>query len=335
MALPLDFEKPLFELETKINELRTFSHEKDLDFTSEIATLEQKAEELRKKIYRDLTPWQQAQLARHPDRPNTIEYIRLIFEEFFEMKGDRLYGDDPAIMGGIGRFQGRPVTVIGHVKGKDTKENIYRNFGMPHPEGYRKALRLMRQAAKFGRPIICFIDTPGAYCGIGAEERGQAEAIARNLFEMAALPVPIISVIIGEGGSGGALALGVADRLLMMEHAVYSVASPESAASILFKDATLAPQAAAAMGITAERLKDLKLIDRIVPEPSGGAHRNPIGTAKELAAALSGELESLMALSDQELLEGRYSKYRNLGLHCIDDQPFAPCGADASDAAEM
>ncbi|ABZ82705.1 acetyl-CoA carboxylase, carboxyl transferase, alpha subunit [Heliomicrobium modesticaldum Ice1] len=333
MALPLDFEKPLFELETKIDELRTFSQEKDLDFSSEIATLEQKAEELRKKIYRDLTPWQQAQLARHPDRPNTIEYIRLLFEEFYEMKGDRLYGDDPAIVGGIARFQGRPVTVIGHVKGKDTKENIYRNFGMPHPEGYRKALRLMRQAAKFSRPIICFIDTPGAYCGIGAEERGQAEAIARNLLEMAALPVPIISVIIGEGGSGGALALGVADRLLMLEHAVYSVASPESAASILFKDASLAPQAAAAMGITAERLKDLKLIDRIVPEPSGGAHRNPIGTAKELATALSEEIENLLALSAQELVDSRYAKYRNLGLHCIEDASCGTFEAEATDAS--
>ncbi|WP_207708786.1 acetyl-CoA carboxylase carboxyl transferase subunit alpha [Heliobacterium mobile] len=318
MALPLEFEKPLFELETKINELRTFSQEKGLDFSSEIATLEMKAEELRQKIYRDLTPWQQAQLARHPDRPNTVEYIRLMIQDFFELKGDRLYGDDPAILGGVGRFQGRPVTVIGHVKGKDTKENIYRNFGMPHPEGYRKALRLMRQAAKFNRPIFCFIDTPGAYCGIGAEERGQAEAIARNLFEMAGFTVPIISVIIGEGGSGGALALGVADRVMMMEHAVYSVASPESAASILFKDAGLAPTAAAAMGITAERLKELQLIDRIVPEPSGGAHRNPAGTAKELADAFAAELEQLLSLSKEELVQKRYEKYRNLGLHTIE-----------------
>ncbi|QGG46665.1 acetyl-CoA carboxylase carboxyltransferase subunit alpha [Heliorestis convoluta] len=314
---PLDFEKPLYELEAKIEELRAFTRDKNLDLVGEIVTLEKKAQELKKNIYQNLTPWQQAQLARHPLRPNSVEYTRLLVENFFELKGDRLYGDDPAIFGGIGLFHNRPVTVIGHVKGRDTKENLYRNFGMPHPEGYRKALRLMRQAAKFNRPIICFIDTPGAYCGIGAEERGQAEAIARNLFEMATFPVPIISVVIGEGGSGGALALGVGDRLLMMEHAIYSVASPESAASILFKDSTQAPRAASAMGITAERLYELKVIDRIVPEPSGGAHRDPAGAAQELEKALEEELSALLQ-SKEDLLSKRYEKYRRMGLNALD-----------------
>lgn len=317
MAAPLDFERPLFELEAKISELRVFSKEKGLDLSDEIATLEQKMLELGQKIYRDMTPWQQAQLARHPERPNTSDYIRMLVQDFFELKGDRLYGDDPAITGGIGRFQGRPVTVLGHVKGKDTKENLYRNFGMPHPEGYRKALRLMQQAAKFNRPIICFIDTPGAYCGIGAEERGQAEAIAHNLYVMATLPVPIISVVIGEGGSGGALALGVADKLMMMEHSIYSVASPESAASILFKDASQAPRAAGVMGITADRLLELGVIDRMVTEPIGGAHRNPTGAGKELAAAIEDELSQLLVINGSELVERRYQKYRQLGLQVL------------------
>ncbi|MCW2276624.1 acetyl-CoA carboxylase carboxyltransferase subunit alpha [Heliophilum fasciatum] len=317
MAQPLEFEQPLFALEAKIDELRHFSQEKGMDLREEIATLEQRAQELRASIYQNLTPWQQAQLARHAERPNAIDYIRANIQDFIELKGDRLYGDDPAIVGGIGFFQGRPVTVLGHVKGKDTKDNIYRNFGMPHPEGYRKALRLMQQAGKFGRPVLCFIDTPGAYCGIGAEERGQARAIAHNLYAMASLPVPILSCVIGEGGSGGALALGVADRIMMMEHAIYSVASPESAASILFKDATQAPRAAGAMAITAERLHKLRIVDRIVDEPVGGAHRAPLEAAHNLGAAFAQELASLVDLPPAELVERRYEKYRQLGHHLL------------------
>lgn len=233
----LEFEKPLLELERKIGELRSFSSEKGIDLAEEISTLEKKAESMKKEIYSNLSPWQKIQLARHPQRPYTLDYIKLIFEDFLEMHGDRLFGDDRAIVSGIAKFNGRPVTIIGHQKGRDTKDNIGRNFGMPHPEGYRKALRLMKQAEKFKRPVICLIDTPGAYPGIAAEERGQGEAIARNLMEMSNLKTPIIVVVIGEGGSGGALALGVGDKIAMLEHSVYSVSSPEACAAILWKDA--------------------------------------------------------------------------------------------------
>ena len=313
MASLLEFEKPIVELENKIAELKTFAQEKEIDLDSEISKLETKAEELKESIYQNLVPWQKVMIARHPERPNVHEYIKYMFTDFIELHGDRLYGDDPAMVGGIGRFDGRPVTIIGHVKGKDTKQNIARNFGMAHPEGYRKALRLMKQAEKFNRPVLCFVDTPGAYPGMGAEERGQGEAIARNLMEMSALKVPIITVVIGEGGSGGALALGVADRILMQEYGVFSVISPEAFASILWKDGTRAEEAAAAQRMTAKDLLDLTVIDGIISEPVGGAHRNPEQAGKLIAEAFRTELNELRQYSVEKLLESRYQKFRTMG----------------------
>lgn len=313
MANDLQFEKPLIELQAKIEELRKFTEEKGIDFTEEISKLEEKAKELRSQIYGNLTPWQRVQIARHAERPTTLDYIEMIFTDFIELRGDRLFGDDAAIVGGIAMFEGQPVTVIGHQKGKDTKENIARNFGMPHPEGYRKALRLMQQANKFGRPIICLINTPGAYPGIAAEERGQSEAIARNLREMASFGVPIISIVTGEGGSGGALALGVANRILMLENSFYSVISPEGAAALLWKDAGLAQRAAERLKITARDLLELGLIDEVIPEPTGGAHKDVPKQCSFIKEALSTHLKELSALSEEELKKDRYDKFAAMG----------------------
>lgn len=310
----LDFEKPLLELQNKIEELQNFSDEKGINLTLEIATLKQKEDDIYKEIFANLTPWQRTQIARHPKRPSFSDYLKILFHDFIELHGDRLFRDDPSIVAGIGYFEGQPVTIIGHQKGRDTKENIMRNFDMPNPEGYRKALRLMKQAAKFKRPIITFIDTPGAYPGIEAEERGQGEAIARNLLEMAELRTPIIAIVIGEGGSGGALAIGVANRVLMLENAVYSVISPESCGAILWKDASKAAQAAEALKLTAFDLKQHNVIDEIITEPAGGAHRNPAQAGINLADAIRSNLTELMQSSLSELVEMRYNKFRNLGV---------------------
>lgn len=311
--MALDFERPLLELEAKIEELNRFTKEKGIDFSEEIALLEKKSRDMKEKIYNNLTPWQKVQIARHPSRPNTLDYIKALFTDFIELHGDRLYGDDPAIIGGLARYKGTPVTVLGHLKGHDTKENVQRNFGMAHPEGFRKALRLMKQAEKFGRPVICFIDTAGAYCGMGAEERGQGEAIARNLLVMSALKVPIISVVIGEGGSGGALALGVANRILMQEHAIFSVSTPEAAASILWKDGSKAREAAEALNLTAQDLLRLKVIDEILPEPLGGAHTDLTAAYGIVDEALERHLSELRQMSLEELTELRYAKFRAMG----------------------
>ncbi|BCU81053.1 acetyl-coenzyme A carboxylase carboxyl transferase subunit alpha [Polycladomyces abyssicola] len=311
----LPFEKPIAELREKIAELKKFTQQSSLDLSEEIRTLEARAERLEQEIYGNLTPWQKVQIARHPSRPTTLDYIRRIFTDFVELHGDRLYGDDPAIVGGIAKLNGRPVTVIGHERGKDTKDKIARNFGLPHPEGYRKALRLMQQADKFGRPIITFVDTQGAHPGVEAEERGQSEAIARNLREMAGFTVPIICVVTGEGGSGGALAISVGNRLLMLEHAYYSVISPEGAAAILWRDAAHAQQAAEALKITAQDLKELGIIDRIIPEPKGGAHKDPDAQAAEIKKAIEEELKDLLQMNGEELREERYNKYARIGVY--------------------
>ncbi|HCL81238.1 MAG TPA: acetyl-CoA carboxylase carboxyl transferase subunit alpha, partial [Nitrospiraceae bacterium] len=287
MSYYLDFEKPLEELETKIEELRKLSDGTEIDIASEIKRLEKKAKDLRSEIFSNLTPWQKTLIARHPERPYTLDYIGIIAEDFIELHGDRRFGDDPAIVGGVGKINGVPMVIIGHQKGRGTKERIYRNFGQPNPEGYRKALRLMKLAERFKMPVITFIDTPGAYPGIGAEERGQAQAIAKNIYDMSVLKTPIICIVIGEGGSGGALALGVGDEILMMEYSVYSVISPEGCASILWKTSEKAQDAADAMGITALRLKNLGLIDKIVNEPVGGAHRDHRQMAAFLKRALN------------------------------------------------
>ncbi len=313
MAAILEFEKPIQELENKISELRTFSKEKGIDLSNEIAILEKRAVEVRELIYSNLTAWQHVLIARHPERPNTFDYINYLFQDFIELHGDRYFGDDPAIIGGIGRFNGRAVTVIGQLKGKDTKENLARNFGMAHPEGYRKAMRLMKQAEKFNRPVICLIDTPGAYPGIGAEERGQFEAIARSILIMATLKVPIIAVVIGEGFSGGALGIGVGDRILMQEHSIYSVITPEGYASILWKDSTRNREAAEAIHIVARDIQKLGVADKIVPEPVGGAHRDPGAAAGFLGEALTETMEELCALAPEVLLARRYEKYRSIG----------------------
>ncbi|MBY0052854.1 acetyl-CoA carboxylase carboxyl transferase subunit alpha [Brevibacillus agri] len=313
MAGELPFEKPLVELQDKIKELRRFTEEKGIDFSDEVKRLEQKAKELAEQIYGNLTPWQRVQLARHPERPTTLDYIQLLFTDFLEVHGDRLYGDDHSIVGGIAKFDGRPVTVIGHQKGKDTKDNIKRNFGMAHPEGYRKALRIMQQADKFGRPIISFINTSGAYPGKAAEERGQSEAIARNLREMATFRVPIICIVIGEGGSGGALAISVGNRIYMLENSYYSVIAPESAAAILWRDSSLGMRAAETMKITAPDLLALGVIDGIIDEPFGGAHRDLIAQATSVKAVISEQLEQLGRLSPDELVQDRYEKFKRIG----------------------
>ena len=321
MPVVLDFERPIHELEQKINELKKFAAEKGIDLTNEISVLENRAREVRESIYGHLTSWQKVQIARHPERPNTYDYINYLFTDFVELHGDRFFGDDPAVVGGIGRFRGRPITVIGHLKGKDTKENIARNFGMAHPEGYRKGMRLMAQAEKFGRPVICFIDTPGAYPGIGAEERGQFEAIARSIMTMATLKTPIISVVIGEGGSGGAIAFGVSDRILMLEFTIYSVISPEGYASILYKDASRAKEAADEIKITASDLFELGIIDRVVPEPPGGAHRDPEAAAKNLGEALAEALDEVLKVPVDQLVPYRYQKFRAMGSEFIKEGP--------------
>jgi len=308
----LDFEKPLLELENRILALR--AGDETAATRTEIARLEGRLGKLQQKIYGNLTAWQRAQVARHPKRPHTLDLYQLLLEDFVELHGDRMFGDDKAIVGGLARFEGEPVVVIGHQKGRDTRENIARNFGMPHPEGYRKALRLMQLAAKFRTPVITFIDTPGAYPGVGAEERGQAEAIARNLLEMSGLVTPIVCVVTGEGGSGGALAIGVGDRVLMLEHAIYSVISPEGCAAILWNDAAKAPDAAELMRVTAPDLLRLGVIDAIVPEPPGGAHRNWTETASNLRAALSDHLWQLRSKSGRELIDARYDRFRRIGV---------------------
>lgn len=315
MAADLHFEKPLTELRAKIEELRKFTEEKGIDFTDEIVKLEQKAIELEQSIYGELTPWNKVQIARHAERPTTLDYIRGIFTDFIELHGDRTFGDDPALVGGIAKLDGIPITVVGHQKGRDTKENIFRRFGMPEPEGYRKALRLMKQAEKFGRPVICFIDTPGAYPGMAAEERGQSEAIARNLLEMAGLETPVICIVTGEGGSGGALALGVGDRIYMLEHAVYSVISPEGAAALLWKDATQAQRAAETMKITAQDLYAFGIADGIVEEPMGGAHKDPAATIKSVQEQLLSAVRELLLKPTSDLLESRYQKFKAIGRY--------------------
>jgi acetyl-CoA carboxylase carboxyl transferase subunit alpha len=309
----LEFERPIVDLERKIDELKQLSAG-SVDFGDEIRRLEKKARKLQEEIFAELSPWQKVQLSRHPARPYTFDYAGALLDEFVELHGDRAFADDPSIVGGMARFGGREVLVLGHQKGKNTKENMRRNFGMPRPEGYRKALRLMQLAARFGRPILTFIDTPGAFPGMGAEERGQAEAIAKNLEVMAQLPVPIISTVIGEGGSGGALALGVTDRILMLEYSVYSVISPEGCASILWKDQAKIGTAAEELKLTAPDLLRLGVCDEIVKEGSGGAHRDLPGTAANLRAALERHLGDLSALSPAELLEHRYRKFRAMGV---------------------
>ncbi len=307
----LDFEAPLLELE---NRLAALQAEDDSPKTrDEIAKLEERLARQRQKTYASLTAWQRTQLARHPKRPHTRDFIRLLFDDFIELHGDRLYGDDAAVVGGLARFEGQGVVVIGHQKGRDTREKIARNFGMPHPEGYRKALRLMQLAEKFTKPVVTFIDTPGAYPGVGAEERGQAEAIARNLREMAALRTPIVAAVTGEGGSGGALAIGMGNRVLMLEHSIYSVISPEGCAAILWGDATKAPEAAESMKITAPDLLRLGVIDGIVPEPRGGAHRDWDAAAANLRVALRDHLGELAGKSREALVVERYEKFRRLG----------------------
>ncbi|KKB74910.1 MULTISPECIES: acetyl-CoA carboxylase carboxyl transferase subunit alpha [Bacillus] len=320
MAGELEFEKPVIELREKIAELRKFTQDSDMDLSSEITKLEARLEKLEEDIYTNLKAWDRVQIARHPNRPTTLDYIEHLFTDFFECHGDRYFGDDEAIVGGIAKFRGLPVTVIGHQRGKDTKENIRRNFGMPHPEGYRKALRLMKQADKFNRPIICFIDTKGAYPGKAAEERGQSEAIAKNLFEMAGLSVPVISIVIGEGGSGGALALGVANRLFMLENSTYSVISPEGAAAILWKDSGLAKKAAETMKITAPDLKELDIIDHVIKEVRGGAHRDVKQQAAYIDETLKQALQSLMKLDKNELIQQRYEKYKSIGKISTESQ---------------
>ena len=308
----LDFERPLLELENRISELRASGDSKTT--RDEVGKLQERLLRQQRKVYGGLTSWQRAQIARHPKRPHTLDLFRLLLEDFVELHGDRVFGDDKAIVGGLARFDGEPVVVMGHQKGRDTRENIARNFGMPHPEGYRKALRLMELAAKFGKPILTFIDTPGAYPGLGAEERGQGEAIARNLREMAGFGTPIVCVVTGEGGSGGALAIGVGNRVLMLEHAIYSVISPEGCAAILWGEASKAPEAAELMRVTAPDLLRLGVIDGIVPEPVGGAHRNWEETAENLRGALRGSLHELRSRSAESLVADRYEKFRKIGV---------------------
>jgi acetyl-CoA carboxylase carboxyl transferase subunit alpha len=309
----LEFESPIAELESKIDELRFVQNESAVDISDEIDRLSKKSQQLTKDIYSSLTPWQVTQIARHPQRPYTLDYVNEVFTEFHELHGDRHYADDQSIVGGLARFNGQPCMVVGHQKGRDTKERTLRNFGMSRPEGYRKALRLMKVAEKFGLPVFTFVDTPGAYPGIGAEERGQSEAIGRNIFEMAQLQVPIVSTIIGEGGSGGALAISVADQVLMLQFSVYSVISPEGCASILWKTAERASDAAEALGITAHRLKALGVIDKIVNEPVGGAHRDVPWMAAQLKRALSDALRQVSDLKPAALLERRYQRLRAYG----------------------
>jgi acetyl-CoA carboxylase carboxyl transferase subunit alpha len=310
----LDFEQPIAELEAKIEELRYLGNDADININEEIARLQKRSRELTESIFLNLTPWQIAQVARHPQRPYTLDYIERIFTDFNELHGDRSFADDHAVVAGLGRLDGKPVAIIGHQKGRDIKERIHRNYGMPKPEGYRKALRIMELAQRFRLPVLTFIDTPGAYPGIGAEERGQSEAIARNLLVMSGLKTPIIATVIGEGGSGGALAIGVADRLIMLEYSTYSVISPEGCASILWKSAEKAEEAAVAMGITSRRLQELGLVDELIKEPLGGAHRDYDATAERIKQSLNKHLADLQGLAVDELLGTRRKKLRTLGF---------------------
>jgi acetyl-CoA carboxylase carboxyl transferase subunit alpha len=312
--LLLDFEKPLFDLQQRIQQIRELAEENNVDVSSQIEQLETKYVQLQEEIFTNLSPSQRLQLARHPRRPSTLDYIQAISDEWVELHGDRGGKDDPALIGGVARLNGRPVVMLGHQKGRDTKDNVARNFGMPFPSGYRKAMRLMEHADRFGMPILTFIDTPGAWAGLEAEELGQGEAIAYNLREMFLLSVPIICTVIGEGGSGGALGIGVGDRLLMLEHSVYTVATPEACAAILWKDAKKAPQAAEALRITAPDLKGLGILDEILPEPWGGAHANSVKAAEILREALITNLEELEKLESSELQELRYQKFRRMGM---------------------
>lgn len=314
MSKAMTFEEPIIKLREKIKELEEFTATNSVDLSEEVQTLNKRLKTLEEEIYGNMEPWERVQVARHPERPTTLDYINELFEDFMELHGDRFFGDDAAIVGGIASFEKQPITIIGHQRGKDTKENVRRNFGMPHPEGYRKALRLMKQAEKFNRPIICMIDTKGAYPGRAAEERGQSEAIARNLVEMAGLTVPVISIVIGEGGSGGALALGVANHIHMLEHATYSVISPEGAASILWKDPSLSKQAAEAMKITAPDLKRMGIIDEVIPEVLGGAHRNLTIQANNLRQTIRRSLTELGIMNGEQLIENRYTKFREIGV---------------------
>ena len=311
----LDFEMPIAELEEKIEELRYVGNDKDINIGEEISRLEAKAKTLTESIFSSLSAWQIAQIARHPQRPYAMDYIDRIITDFEELHGDRRYSDDAAIIGGMGRLDGRPVVIIAHQKGRDTHEKIRRNFGMPRPEGYRKALRLMGLAERFKLPVVTFIDTPGAYPGVGAEERGQSEAIARNLLVLSALRTPVVCTVIGEGGSGGALAIGVGDHVMMLEYSTYSVISPEGCASILWKSAEKAADAAEAMGITSKRLRELKLIDEVIPEPLGGAHRNIDVTAQSIKRSLLASLKRLDGLPSDELVQTRYARLMSYGVY--------------------
>lgn len=310
----LEVEKPLEKLEEKIEELRRLNAQGSVDLRQEIALLEEKAYKLKEEIFRSLSPWEKVQIARHPKRPTTLDYINRLMTNFVELHGDRTFADDPALVGGFAQIEGTSVLVLGHQKGKETKENVYRNFGMASPEGFRKAARLMKLAEKFKHPILTFIDTPGAYPGVGAEERGQFVAIAENLLLMARLKVPIVVCVIGEGGSGGALALGLGDRVLILEHAIYSVISPEGCASILWRDGKKAREAASFLHLTAQELHELGIVDEVIPEPLGGAHRNPEKTFQGVRKVLLSHLESLKTKSPNALLESRYEKFRKIGV---------------------
>lgn len=310
----LDFEKPILELEKKIEELKELTSREDIDLSAEIKKLEQRLKKVKEEIFSNLTPWQRVQIARHPKRLYTLDYIDLIMTDFIELHGDRLYGDDKAIVAGLAKIDKRKIVVIGHQKGKDTKENLLRNFGSANPEGYRKSLRVMELAEKFDLPIVVFIDTPGAYPGIGAEERGQAEAIAKNLFKMSMLKVPVIVFVIGEGGSGGALGIGVGDRLYVLEYAYYSVISPEGCAAILWKERSKAPQAAEALKLTGKDLYELKIIDEVIKEPLGGAHREPHQMAQNIKTVIKRDLEILDTVDRDKLVRKRYEKLRKIGI---------------------
>jgi len=309
----LDFEKPIVELEKKIEELEAIAEE-HIEIKVEIARLQKKADEMRRKIYSSLNRWQIVQMARHPDRPYTLDYVNMLFTDWIEFHGDRLFGDDPAIVAGFGKLDGETFTIVGHQKGRITKEKIYRNFGMPNPEGYRKAIKIMKLGARFGKPVICLIDTPGAYPGIGAEERGQALAIAENIRDMAVLPVPVIIIVTGEGGSGGALAIGVGDVILILEHAIYSVISPEGCASILWRDAAYAPQSAESLKLTANDLKKLNIVDEIIKEPDKGAHREPEAAAENIKKAIIKHYKRLKKIPKNDLINMRINKFGKMGI---------------------
>ena len=320
----LDFEKPILDIERKIEDLKGLASEENPEAAEELKRLERKAERLRREVYAKLTRWQRVKLARHPRRPYTLDYLKFIAPNFMELHGDRRFGDDPAIVGGLAVVDDLPIVIIGHQKGRDTKENIYRNFGMAHPEGYRKALRLMRLAANYGCPIVTLVDTPGAYPGLGAEERGQSEALARNILEMAHLAVPIVTVVIGEGGSGGALAIAVGDVVMMMENSIYSVITPEGCAAILWKDSSKAEQAAEALKLTAPDILEIKVIDEMIPEPLGGAHRDPEEAARRVKDAVLRHVRGLIGLPAQELLDRRLEKYLKMGVYLEETAAAAP-----------